>query len=197
MKPSHLDKRRAILAVVVPAALLLGLTTRPWATGETRDALSREVVAVTGGSAAPGVVGLAIVCVLALLGAASGGRIIRAVSAGVLVLASLGALVLVGGVALRPADTVAAAVARDLARTTSPETTGASTPWAWATLVVATVFVVGAASAAISSRGWGGLSSRYERAPRPEAGPRGQLRSTWDELTEGGDPTASDGSETK
>jgi hypothetical protein len=49
------DKKRAALVVLVPAAALLGLTTRPWATGESRDVLSQAVTDVTGGAAAPGV----------------------------------------------------------------------------------------------------------------------------------------------
>src|SRR3954471_12922837 len=87
-----LDKKRAAVVVLVPAALLLGLTTRPWASGESKDVLSQAVTDVTGGTAAPGVVGLTAVCVVALLGLMTGGRIIRAVAAAVIVLASLGAL---------------------------------------------------------------------------------------------------------
>jgi hypothetical protein len=54
---------------------------------------------------------------------------------------------------------------------------------------------LGAVAAALSSRSWAGLSSRYERGARPESGPRGQVRSAWDELSEGGDPTLRDSPE--
>ena len=63
-RPGALDKKRAALVVLVPAALLLGLTTRTWASGESKDVLSQAVTDVTGGTAAPGVVGLTTVCVL-------------------------------------------------------------------------------------------------------------------------------------
>jgi hypothetical protein len=157
-RPRALDKKRAALVVLVPAALLLGLTTRIWARGESRDVLSQAVTEVTGGAAAPGVVGLTAVCV----------------------------------VALRPVGTVADAVARELARTTAPAATGSSTAWVWAAVVVAALLAVGALLTAVSSRSWAGLSGRYERGDKPASGPRGEVRTTWDELSEGGDPTLRD-----
>ena len=187
-----LDKKRATLLVLVPAALLLGLTTRPWASGESRDVLSRAVTEVSGGAAAPGVVGLGAVCVVALLGLMTGGRVIRAVSAVVLVLAAVGATVMTLAVALRPVATVADAVARELARTTAPAATGQSTAWAWLAVATALLLAVGADLAAASSRSWAGLSDRYERGAKPASGPRGEVRTTWDELSEGNDPTLRD-----
>ena len=184
-----LDKKRAALAVLVPAAVLLGLTTRPWAGGESRDVLSQAVTEVSGSTAAPGVVGLLAVCVVALLGLMTGGRVIRAVAAVVMVLASLGALVMTVLVALRPVDTVAEAVARELARTTAPAATGSTTVWAWLAVVAALLLAAGAVATALSSRSWAGLSSRYERGDKPASGPRGEVRTTWDELSEGRDPT--------
>jgi len=179
-RPGALDKKRAALVVLVPAALLLGLTTRPWASGESKDVLSQAVTDVTGGTAAPGVVGLTAVCVVALLGLMTGGRIIRAVAAAVIVLASLGALAMTVLVALRPVDTVADAVAHELARTTAPAATGSSTGWVWLAVAAALLLVLGSASAAVSSRTWAGLSGRYERGDKPESGPRGEHRTTWD-----------------
>lgn len=190
--PRALDKKRAALVVLVPAALLLGLTTRPWASGESRDVLSQAVTEVTGGAAAPGVVGLTAVCVVALLGVMTGGRIIRAVSAAVLVLASLGTLAMTLLVATRPVETVADAVARELARTTAPAATGSSTVWVWGAVVVAALLALGAVLTAVSSRSWAGLSGRYERGDKPASGPRGEVRTTWDELSEGRDPTLGD-----
>lgn len=184
-----LDKKRAALAVLVPAAVLLALTTRPWASGESRDVLSQAVTEVSGSTAAPGVVGLLAVCVVALLGLMTGGRVIRAVAAVVLVLASLGALVMTVLVALRPVATVAEAVARELARTTAPAATGSTTVWAWLAVVAALLLAAGAVATALSSRSWAGLSSRYERGDKPASGPRGEVRTTWDELSEGRDPT--------
>ncbi|MBB2987795.1 Trp biosynthesis-associated membrane protein [Terracoccus luteus] len=193
----HLDKRRASVAVLVPAVLVLALTTRPWATGRADDVLSAGAKTVSGGTAAPGVVGLAAVAVVALLGLMTGGRVIRAVSAGVMVLAALGAAAFTVVAALRPSQTVAEAVARELARTTPPDAVGQTTTWAWLALVSAVALVAGAALTAVSSRSWAGLSGRYERgtttaAAKPESGPRGQVRTVWDELSEGGDPTLGD-----
>lgn len=195
-RPSRaLDKKRATLVVLVPAALLFGLTTLPWASGQSRDVLSQAVTEVTGGAAAPGVVGLLAVCVVALLGLMTGGRVIRAVSAAVIVLASLGALVMTLLVALRPVATVADAVARELARTTAPAATGSSTVWVWAAVVAAALLALGAVLTALSSRSWAGLSGRYERGDKPASGPRGEVRTPWDELSEGRDPTLRDAPE--
>src|SRR3954469_4938890 len=165
-----LDKKRAAVVVLVPAALLLGLTTLPWATGESKDVLSQAVTQVGGAAAAPGVVGLTVVCVVALLGLMTGGRIIRVVAAAVLVLASLGTLVMTALVALRPVETVAGAVARELARTTAPAATGSSTVWVWLAVAAAVLLVLGAGLTAVSSRSWAGLSGRYERGDRPASG---------------------------
>ena len=187
-----LSKRYAALVVLVPAALALLLTTRPWVVGESRDVLSAGTTEVSGGAAAPGVVGLVVVTVVALLGLMTGGRIIRAVSGVVLVAAAAGATALTLLVVLRPVDAVAAAVAEELARTTAPDATGTTTGWGWAAVVVMAMLLAGAVAAALTSRSWAGLSSRYEPGSRQDRGPRGQVRSAWDELSEGGDPTLRD-----
>lgn len=182
-------KRQAAIVVAGPAALLAALSTQTWATGTSGDVLSHGTVSVSGTEAMPAVIGLAIVAVAALVALMTGGRAIRAVSAVLLVLASLGALALVLLVALGPEQVVADAVARELARTTAPDATGTATPFVWAAVVAAVLLVAGAAFTATWSRRWGGLSARYERGSTPSAGPRGQVRSTWDELTDGVDPT--------
>jgi hypothetical protein len=182
-------KRRALLAVLVPAAVLAVLSTQTWVTGTSGDVLSHGPTDVTGNAAMPGVLGLCLVSTAALLALLTGGRVIRAVSATLLCLAALGTLALVLLVALRPAQVVASAVAQELARTTVPQATGRATVLAWLAAVAALALVLGSVRTATWSRGWGGLSTRYERAARPAAGPRGEVRSAWDELSEGHDPT--------
>jgi hypothetical protein len=182
-------KRRALLAVLVPVAVLAILATQTWVTGTSGDVLSHGSTDVTGNAAMPGVLGLCLVSAAALIALLTGGRIIRAVSATLLCLAALGALVLVLLVALRPAQVVAAAFAQELARTTVPEATGRATVLAGLAALAALALHAGAVRTALWSRGWGGLGARYERAGRPDAGPRGEVRSAWDELSEGHDPT--------
>lgn len=186
-------KRAAVLVVAVPAALLAALATQTWATGSANDVLSHASTSVIGTQAMPAVVGLAIIAVAALVALMTGGRAIRLVSAVLLVLTALGSLVLVLLVALRPEQVVADAVARELARTTAPDTTGSSTVFVWLALVAAALLVAGALLAARWSRAWGGLGARYERGSRPAGGPRGEVRSTWDDLSDGRDPTVGDG----
>ena len=175
-----------------PAALLLGLTTRTWASGESRDVLSQAVTEVTGGAAAPGVVGLVAVCVVALLGLMTGGRVIRAVSAVVLVLASLGALAMTSSSRCarstrwpKPSHASSPARRRPRPRVRAPRGPGPRS-------LVAALLAVGAVLTAVSSRSWAGLSGRYERGDKPASGPRGEVRTTWDELSEGRDPTLRD-----
>ena len=62
----------------------------------------------------------------------------------------------------------------------------------WLAVVAAALLALGAALTAVSSRSWAGLSGRYERGDKPDAGPRGQVRTTWDELSDGRDPTLRD-----
>ncbi|MEO6998964.1 MAG: Trp biosynthesis-associated membrane protein [Terracoccus sp.] len=194
----RLGKRGAALAVLLPAVALIGIATRPWASGRARDVLTSGVTEVSGSTAAPGMVAVALVAIVALLGMMTGGRVIRAVSAAVLVIAAIGALAFTAAVVVRPVQSVGDAVARQLARTTAPDTVASTTAWAWTGLVVALMLTAGALAASISSRSWAGLSSRYERGSKPdngERGPRGQVRTPWDELSEGGDPTLRDGTE--
>lgn len=193
MRRLRLDKKRAVLVVALPALVLLALTTLPWAIGTSSDVLSGGVVSVPGGRAAPGVVALVMVTVVSLLGVATGGRVIRAVSAAFLVLAAAGSLVLVAVVVAQPAGAVANDVGRQLARTTAPAARGDATLWSGLALLVAGLLTLAAVASAWSSRAWSGLPGRYERDSRPQAGPRGQARSAWDDLTEGRDPTMGDG----
>jgi hypothetical protein len=188
----RLGKREVALGVAVPAAALLALSTQVWTRGTTGDVLSSGPVEVSGGGAAPGAVGLAVVCVVALLALMTGGRVIRAASAAVLVLAALGALVLTILVVVRPREVVAAALSQELARTTAPDAAGATTGLGWLAAAVAAVLLVSAVMAAVVSRAWSGLSGRYER-DGVATGPRGEVRTAWDELTDGGDPTLRDG----
>ena len=190
----RLDKRRSALAVALPAVVFIALATRVWVRGTTGDVLSGGAVDVTGAGAAPGAVGLAVICVVALLALMTGGQVIRAVSAVVMVVAALGALAVTAFVVLRPGEVVAAALSRQLARTTAPDATGVTTGWGWLAVVAAAVLVCGTVVAAVSSRGWSGLSARYDRS-KPASGPRGEVRTPWDELSEGHDPTLRDDSD--
>lgn len=187
----RLDKRRSALSVALPAIGLVALSTRAWATGSTGDVLSRGAVEVTGGRATPGAVGLAVICVVSLIALMTGGRLIRAASAVVMVLSALGALVLTLLVALRPREAVAGSLSEELARTTAPAATGTTTVWGWLAVVTAVLLVGGAVAAAGSSPSWAGLSARYERG-KLASGPRGEVRTAWDELTDGDDPTLRD-----
>ena len=57
---------------------------------------------------------------------------------------------------------------------------------------VAALLAVGAVLTAVSSRSWAGLSGALRARRQACERPRGQVRTTWDELSEGRDPTLRD-----
>ena len=75
--------------------------------------------------------------------------------------------------------------------------------WAWTALVASVVLFLASLLAAVAAGRWSGLSSRFEvpvdesgdappvgePRPTPDATGRGTHRTTWDELSEGRDPT--------
>jgi hypothetical protein len=75
--------------------------------------------------------------------------------------------------------------------------------WAWTALVVGVVLFLASLLAAVAAGRWSGLSSRFdapvdesgdappvgETEPTPDAAGRGTHLTTWDELSEGRDPT--------
>jgi uncharacterized membrane protein (TIGR02234 family) len=187
-------KRFVSAAVGVPALVLLLATTRTWLTGRsTEPLLGGGAVSATGSQVAPGVVALALVCLVALITALTGGRVVRRVSAVVLVLAAIGSLVLTVRPLTDPEDALGRVAAAALGRTGVVRTTAEVTAWAWMAVVAATVLVIASALALVAIRRWSGLSRRFDapgdRPSSATATERGARRTTWDDLSEGRDPT--------
>lgn len=187
-----MSKRAMAMGVIAPAAVVLGLSLLTWVRGSAPEALAHGTTAVRGAGATPGGIGLVLICVILLVAQLIVGPGLRRFAAWLGVLAALGATTLIVRVALFPAESVAASIAGSVGRSTVEGATG-STTWAvWAGLVGSVALVLGTVRGALSVDRWGGLSSRYERE-RPKAGPLGQVRTTWDELSDGEDPTLRDG----
>jgi uncharacterized membrane protein (TIGR02234 family) len=197
-------KRSVSAAVAVPALLLLLATTRTWLTGRSAEPLlGGGAVSATGSQVAPGVVALGLVCLVALVTTLTGGPVVRRVSSVVLVLASAGAVALVVPPLSDPEQALGRVAAAGLGRTGVVRTTAEVSVWAWVALVAGALLVLASVLAAVAARRWSGLSSRFEvpadtgtsgrSADAPsQAAPvtrQGTPRTTWDELSEGRDPT--------
>lgn len=195
-----LTKRRAAPLLLVPALLVVLLGTRTWVTGRSDDAvLAGRSLSVTGDQAAPGLVALGLVALAAGVAVLTTGRRLRLVSAVLLTLAALGALALTLSV-LRdptaalaagagPGGTPSAGIGGTTRSATGATTPGALTFWPWPALLAALVLTVVGAVTTAAGRGWDGLSTRFERSGEDAPADAPERRSTWDELSEGRDPT--------
>ena len=202
---SRLTSKRAVsAAVAVPALVLLLATTRTWITGRsTEPLLGGGAVSATGSQVAPGVVALALVCLVALVTTLTGGPVVRRVSSVVLVLAAAGSVALTVAPLSDPEQALGRVAAAGLGRTGVVRTTAEVSGWAWTALVASVVLFLASLLAAVAAGRWSGLSSRFEvpvdesgdappvgePRPTPDATGRGTHRTTWDELSEGRDPT--------
>ena len=197
-------KRAVSLVVAVPALVLLLATTRTWLTGRSAEPLlGGGVVSATGSQVAPGVVALALVCLVALVTTLTGGPVVRRVSSGVLVLAAAGSVALAVLPLTDPEQALGRAAAAGLGRTGVVRTTAEVSAWAWTALVAGILLFLATLLAAVAAGRWSGLSSRFDvpaddggepaSAGLPEEAPvargRGTHRTAWDELSEGRDPT--------
>ncbi len=198
------SKRAVSTAVAVPGLLLLLATTRTWLTGRSAEPLlGGGVVTATGSQVAPGVVALALVGLVALVTTLTGGPVVRRVSSVVLLLAAAGSVALTVPPLTDPEQALGRVAAAGVGRTGVVRTTADVSGWAWAALVAGVVLFLASLLAAFAAGRWAGLSSRFdvpvdessdappvgESEPPPDATGRGTHRTTWDELSEGRDPT--------
>ncbi|HEU4329760.1 MAG TPA: Trp biosynthesis-associated membrane protein [Lapillicoccus sp.] len=187
-------KRFVSAAVAVPALVLLLAATRTWLTGRSAEPLlGGGAVSATGSQVAPGVVPLALVCVVAMVTALTGGPVVRRISSVVLVLAAIGSLVLTIRPLTDPEAALGRVAAAGLGRTGVVRTSAEVTVWAWIAVVAAAVLVAASLLAVVATRRWSGLSRRFdapgEGSATPAATEQGARRTTWDDLSEGRDPT--------
>lgn len=196
-------KRVVSAAVAVPAVVLLLATTRTWLSGRSAEPLlGGGAVAATGSQVAPGVVALALVCLVALVTTLTGGPAVRRLSTVVLIVAAAGAVALTVVPLTRPEEALGRVAAAGLGRTGVVATSAEVSPWAWTALVSGLVLVLAAVLAALAGRRWSGLSNKFDapgdrgavttRTGEVSTADTGQgtRRTAWDELTEGRDPTA-------
>lgn len=193
-----------LVLVLVAVVMIVASGQRAWVTGRTRDAvLGVGQVSATGADSVAGLVGLALVALAAAVAAATAGRVGRIVGLVAMALSTALLAVVVFRVILDPDAVLGRAVAQQLGRTGTVASSGSPTGWASAAACAVVLLAVACVLAAVGRRGWHGLSSRYEKSPvaggagtaeSDVAGARGQrARSTWEQLSQGHDPTDDDG----
>lgn len=185
--------RYAALAVLVPAALVLGCAPAVWVRGTSSDpVLGAASITATGAQAAPGALALAAVSAGAFVAVVAVGRRLRAAAAVLMVAAAGAAVALLARVLLAPAEAVGRRAAEQVGRVGSVPAEAAATAWLWVAVVAAVALLGATAVVGWAARHWAGLSPRFERAPAaPGDGRAGQGPvSAWDALSRGADPTA-------
>ncbi|MCE1179557.1 MAG: Trp biosynthesis-associated membrane protein [Micrococcales bacterium] len=189
-------KSSVVLLGLLGAGLLIASGGREWITGTVSDAvLGASEVAAKGTEAAPGIVAVAVVSLAAVIATVTSAGVVRRLTRALLLGAAMGAV----GLAVRSvlsADTVLGSVsAKAVGRTGSLETHASVTAWPWLALLGGLLLLLATAGAALGSREWASLGSRYDSPT--EAGPRGERTGTdWDRLSAGEDPTDDGGDDT-
>ena len=188
------SKGVVVLLALVGAGGLLVSAFRPWVTGAVDDAvLGATRISATGSEVAPGLTAVALAIAAAAIAVVAAGRIARVVA----VVAYAVCLAVAAGLAVRviadPNGVLGPVGASRVGRTGSVETVASTTAWPWVALLACGVALLGLVGAVAGIRRWGGPSARYD-APGGTAsdvpGPRGErVRSDWDELSAGRDPT--------
>lgn len=188
------SKGVVVLLALVGATGLLVSAFRPWVTGAVDDAvLGATRISATGSEVAPGLTAVALAIAAAAIAIVAAGRIARLVA----VVAYAVCLAIAAALAVRviadPDGVLGPVGASRVGRTGSVETVADPTVWPWVALLACLVALLGLVGALAGMRSWGGPSSRYD-APAAGAadvaGPRGErVRSDWDELSAGRDPT--------
>jgi len=183
-------KRLALAIVAAPLVVFLLTSGAAWATGSSADpVLGSAVVTVTGTQGAPAAIALALVVGAALVALATGGPGIRRVAGVVLVLAACGVMILAARVVLDPGAAVGRRAAELTGQTGAVGATGSATALGWLALLSTAAAVLGGVFTARAALRWAGLSDRFERDPALGSGPEDRVRSAWDALSEGHDPT--------
>jgi uncharacterized membrane protein (TIGR02234 family) len=188
------SKGAVVLLALLGAGGLLVSAFRPWVTGAVDDAvLGATRISATGAEVAPGLTAVALAVAAAAIAVVSAGRVARVVAAVAYAVCLAIAATLAVRVLVDPEGALGPVGASRVGRTGSVDTVAETTAWPWVALLACAVALLGLAGAVAGLRSWGGPSARYD-APGATAsdvaGPRGErVRSDWDELSAGRDPT--------
>ncbi len=202
-----------MLAVpLVVAAIAAG---RPWITGRIEDSFAVGAASATGANVAVGLPAMLLVMAAALVAAVTSGRLGRRIALALLTVTAAGAAAWAAVSASDPATALGRRAAADLGRTGVAKAVAETTVWPWVAVGVLALEAVLGVAAFRLTKGWGGLSQRFETtaaaaAADPAAAAvadsgatdrgaqRGRVvdpqRAAWDALDGGTDPTLGPGS---
>lgn len=187
-----MSRAKVVLAVLIPAVVVLAVGGRTWLTGVTHDAvLGTATVTADGNQAAPGAVVLALIVAAAVIAALVVGVRLRPAVLVVGALAAAAALALSVRAVLRGGDVLGPLAAAAVGRTGSLAVSATPTGWAYAAVAATALLLVGAVGAVVAARRWPAPTRRYEReGDTTGRGARGEVvHSDWQALSEGHDPT--------
>lgn len=189
MSGSRLARKPVVLLLSVVGALAVLVASRlTWVTGRVVGVAGEIPARVTGSDAAPGLVGLALVGLAAAVAAVTSGRVGRMIAAGALVLVP----VVIAGLAIRVGADPGAVLLSSAAEG-SAVTGGASpTGWVLAGGLAGSPFALAGLAVLRAGRRWSALGESPDGA-RSETSATTRTRSDWDRVSEGEDPTTTDG----
>ncbi|GAA4422307.1 hypothetical protein GCM10023169_16500 [Georgenia halophila] len=193
-------RSRVVLAALALGALLLAAGSATWASGQVLTVLGEQDVAVSGTTAAPGLVAAALVVAAAALAVAIGRRVGAALGGLAMVGAASVVVAVVTGFLSDPAAPLRASAAEvsGVPRLAGTVTVGV---WPYVTLALAVLAAAAGVLAVVAGRTWGGAGRRFERpaagvgsaGARSAVGRAGDARTRamddWDALGRGEDPT--------
>ncbi|WP_285724279.1 Trp biosynthesis-associated membrane protein [Psychromicrobium xiongbiense] len=175
--PWYRRKGLLILAGILLAAALFGVTTQNWFVVQiNQGVIQPTTVQVAGSKASPAVVAFAVVAVAAALAAALGGKVGRLVAAIVWALAALGAGLSALNVLLNADAAVSGPVGTQLG------VTGLALDirtqwWVWAAVVLSVLLLLGAAAVVALGRSWSQSRKFDYTAASSAPTPRGSAQS--------------------
>lgn len=183
-----------VLAAIVFAAVVFGLTTQTWLQAEVNEGAAKAVsIAIPGSKAATTVTAFAVVAVAGALAAAISGRIGRIISAAVILLAAAGVLTSSVAVLADPAGAANGPVGAQTGVTGVPLQV-TTTPLVWIAVVAGGLLALVALAVIVFGRQWSG-AKKYTRSAESadqvsDDEPLDDIDS-WDQLSRGKDPTSS------
>lgn len=187
------SKGVVVLLALLGATGLLVSAFRPWVTGAVDDPLGATRISATGSEVAPGLTAVALAVAAAAIAIVAAGRIGRVVATAAYAVCLAIAAALAVRVLADPDGVLGPVGASRVGRTGTVDTVADATVWPWVALVACLVALLGLVGSIAGLRSWGGPSGRYDVAGATAsdvAGPRGErVRSDWDELSAGRDPT--------
>ena len=186
-----MSRGRTLVVTGVLVLVVVATVGRTWATGTADDAvLGSSAVSATGGQAAPGALALVLAAAAAVVAALITRPVIRRIVLGIGALAAAGATAIILRVLADPEGVLGPIAAKAVGRSGALAVRAQTTGWVEAALAATVTLTVLLLLSLWSAHRWGATSRTYDADADTVAGARGErVRSDWDALSAGHDPT--------